>query len=257
MDQNRVAVQADIITIDNAPKDSFFSALIETDMDKTIDLEAYFMYKLATLKITELNELCDKYCIEHTTLSVLGTELALDQKFQVSQLSTLIEQKEYELVGRIIATKKWDEIYETIIAYPDVTELYTMKDSLGDNLLMYSIVKNPELAEAIIASNICDYNHTNNKKFTALMLACYNDRAKLAMLLLDTGKCDITLSRTTTRLTALSYAKKARGLEDVAAKLEALSGGPKIKRVVVKRNKAVVPPMLTLPKGIIPILPTQ
>jgi hypothetical protein len=50
MDRNEVVVQAEIVEINNAPNNSFFSALIESDMDKTIDLEAYFMYKLSTLK---------------------------------------------------------------------------------------------------------------------------------------------------------------------------------------------------------------
>jgi hypothetical protein len=143
------------------------------------------------------------------------------------------------LVGRIIAAKKWDEVYGTVIVYKNITELYNMTDKSGDNLLQYSITKNPDLAEVIITSNVCDYNYQNSKKYTALMLACHDKREKLAMLLLDTGKCDLTLSRTTARLTALSYAKKAKGMEEVAAKLEALTGGPKKPKKVAPTTPSI------------------
>jgi hypothetical protein len=161
---------------------SFFNALMNSEMDKTIDPKAYFMYKLAELKVGELKELCDKYCMNPVSLLP-----AIADK--------LIDVEAFGHIGQLVAKGTWREYFLKLRPHIDNSLLdHNMQDINGDTMLMYAVENRYEqVVTDLISSDRCIYDIQNKNGVNALMKACTNKNYDMVFALIRTGKCNIYL----------------------------------------------------------------
>lgn len=168
-----------------AHKGTFFEAIENTNMDPTIDLEAYFMFKLTTISYSECKMLLDKYCLPANSLCSLTTNLSVDPDVQSKNVQCLIDYQDYETVHKLLANDDWSNYIRYVnLLDPNVQDMH------GDTAIMYAC-KNHMVDTALDLLQRCDPNIQDKHKITPLILACYNSLETVALELLATGQCNV------------------------------------------------------------------
>jgi hypothetical protein len=142
---------------------SFFEALLSSQMNTDIDLEAYSALVLSTIKINDFEKLQDKYLL--TNLNIIRFAQNIISKFTKSEItmSDCIKFKNYDLICDKIKHHTWDSFLNTEIECIIDMQISNFLDinltDYYDNTMLNHMCKqsnDTEIIRKIIQNKKCD-----------------------------------------------------------------------------------------------------